>query len=108
MTVGGRTGLPRNVTRLNDFIGLGALFCHFFCKAKPVVLRRREAASKDASAGASDVTHWVILRDAKLRFAPQDEVRGIRRHYEVPPECSHFAPRNEAFRRTPRKPLKSL
>jgi len=34
------------------------------------VLRRREAASKDASGAAKEAASWTILRDAKLRFAP--------------------------------------
>jgi hypothetical protein len=79
------------VTRLNDFIGLGALLWHFFVTLKHLVLRRREAASKDVSRGANALTNWIILRDAKLRFAPQDEVRGVRRHDEASPiHISHF------------------
>jgi len=35
-----------------------------------LVLRRREAASKDASGAAKEAASWTILRDAKLRFAP--------------------------------------
>jgi hypothetical protein len=37
------------------------------------VLRRREAASKDAPGGANEAPNWTILRDAMLRIAPQDE-----------------------------------
>jgi hypothetical protein len=35
----------------------------------PLVLRRREAASKDVPGGANKAENWTILRDAKLRFA---------------------------------------
>src|ERR1700733_12993795 len=39
-----------------------------------LVLRRREAASKDAPARAGPgAAFWNILRDARLRLAPQDE-----------------------------------
>src|SRR3984885_2967054 len=39
-----------------------------------LVLRRREAASKDAPARAgAGAAFWSILRDARLRLAPQDE-----------------------------------
>jgi len=51
--------------------------------SNPLVLRRREAASKAASGGANDNTSWTILRDAMLRIAPQDEVRRVRRHSEA-------------------------
>jgi periplasmic copper chaperone A len=37
--------------------------------ASDLVLRRREAASKDAPAGASLGAFWIILRDAMLRIA---------------------------------------
>jgi hypothetical protein len=45
--------------------------------ANDLVLRRREAASKDASGGANEATNWIILRDAMLRITPQDEVVGF-------------------------------
>ena len=44
-----------------------------------LVLRRREATSKDASGAANEATNWTILRDAKLRFSPQDEAAGLAR-----------------------------
>jgi hypothetical protein len=34
-----------------------------------LVLRRREAASKDVPGGANEATIWTILRDAMLRIA---------------------------------------
>ncbi len=50
-------------------------FCAFHPNA--LVLRRREAASKDAPARAgAGASFWSILRDARLRLAPQDEVVG--------------------------------
>ena len=48
-----------------------------FCVLRPntLVLRRREAASKDASSTRRPGRpFWSILRDAWLRLAPQDEV----------------------------------
>ena len=44
----------------------------------PRASRRREAASKDASGAANEAMSSTILRDAKLRFAPQDEAGGWR------------------------------
>ena len=44
----------------------------------PRASRRREAASKDASGAANEAMSWTILRDAKLRSAPQDEAGGWR------------------------------
>src|ERR1700727_2597581 len=47
-------------------------FCAFHPNA--LVLRRREAASKDAPVCAGPgAAFWSILRDARLRLAPQDE-----------------------------------
>jgi hypothetical protein len=39
-----------------------------------LVLRRREAASKDGLGGANKATNWTIHRDAMHGIAPQDEV----------------------------------
>jgi hypothetical protein len=39
-----------------------------------LVLRRHEAASKDALGGANKATNWTIFRDAMHGIAPQDEV----------------------------------
>jgi hypothetical protein len=38
-----------------------------------LVLRRREAASKDALGGVNEATNWTILREAMQGAAPQDE-----------------------------------
>jgi hypothetical protein len=47
-------------------------FCAFHPNA--LVLGRREAASKDAPVRAGPrAAFWSILRDARLRLAPQDE-----------------------------------
>ena len=55
--------------------------------------RRREPASKDASGAANEAMSWTILRDAKLRFAPQDEAGGWRSrciscHLRSPKVCA--------------------
>jgi hypothetical protein len=42
----------------------------WFVTLKHLVLRHREAASKDAPGGATTATSWTILREAKLRLAP--------------------------------------
>jgi TadE-like protein len=49
----------------------------FVVTPDPLVLRRREAASKDVQGGANGATPWTILRDAMLRTAPQDEAVGF-------------------------------
>jgi hypothetical protein len=43
----------------------------------PLVLRRREAASKDVPGGANGATSSTIPRDAMLRIASQDEAVGF-------------------------------
>src|ERR1700722_9924982 len=66
---GAERGHAHKVTRANDCKGLGALLCNS-CNVQTLrASRRREAASKDPSGGAN----WIILRHAKLPFAPQDE-----------------------------------
>jgi hypothetical protein len=50
----------------------------FVVTPDPLVLRRREAASKDVQGGANGATPpWTILRDAMLRIVPQDEAVGF-------------------------------
>jgi hypothetical protein len=57
----------------------------FIVSPDPLVLRRREAASKacpelvegDVPGGPNGATRWTILRDAMLRIAPQDEAVGF-------------------------------
>jgi len=46
--------------------------------AKLVLVLRSHAqrgVSKDAPASTTGAVHWTILRDARLRIAPQDEAR---------------------------------
>jgi hypothetical protein len=57
-------------------------FCATFVAPNDLVLRRREAASKDAPGGGDEATSWNILRDSMLRIAPQDEV-GVA-HFSAP------------------------
>ena len=49
----------------------------FIVTPDPLVLRRREAASKNVPGGPNGSTRWTILRDAMLRIAPQDEAVGF-------------------------------
>ena len=49
----------------------------FIVTPDPLVLRRREAASKNVPGGPNESTRWTILRDAMLRVAPQDETVGF-------------------------------
>jgi hypothetical protein len=49
----------------------------FIVTPDTLVLRRREAASKDVQGGANGATRWTILRDARLHIAPQDEAAGF-------------------------------
>jgi hypothetical protein len=42
-----------------------------------LIVRCREAASKDTPGGANDGVSWTILRDAMLCIAPRDEVVGF-------------------------------
>src|SRR5580704_19267888 len=59
----------------NDLSVLILKSCAFHPNA--LVLRRREAASKDAPVRVGPgAAFWSILRDARLRLAPQDEVVG--------------------------------
>ena len=64
-----------------------------------LVLRRREAASKDAPGGANEATNWTILRDAALRAA-------LRMRSVGPFRSSTWAV--TMARKWRRKPLKSL
>jgi TadE-like protein len=49
----------------------------FIATPDPLVLRRREAASKDVPGGANGTTRRTILPGAVLRIAPQDEAAGF-------------------------------
>jgi hypothetical protein len=45
-------------------------FSRNFVTPNHLVLRRREAASKDGPGGGNEATSWNILRDTMLRIAP--------------------------------------
>ena len=85
-------------------------FCAFHPKA--LVLRRREAASKacpevvegDAPVRAGpSAAFWSILRDARLRLAPQDERVGSPRQSTFTVNRTNFGPGTLAARRQGRK-----
>jgi hypothetical protein len=73
-----------------------------FCRFDPnaLVLRRREAASKDAPVRASPgAAFWSILRDARLRLAPQDEGMGSPRQSTFTVNRTNFESGTLAARR---------
>jgi hypothetical protein len=62
-------------------------------RSNHLVLRHREAASKDASGAANGTARWTLLRDTTLRILPQNEGAGfgaIPKPHRGGPTISYF------------------
>jgi hypothetical protein len=84
-------GSPESV--FSDFNGLRRHF-RVVVTSNPLVLRRREAASKDVPGGVNEAMSWTILRDAMLCIAPQDEAVGYGAARKTPCWESKVVPRS--------------